>query len=101
MLQPKALAAENEHLTGALADQLLTLSIQEEAMKFMGTTGNWNARSIGDNSAGSNVFGETGTFNNANDWTGRSRTTPSASPTSDTLTYDAVGTLITNGKGEK
>jgi YD repeat-containing protein len=70
-------------------------------MKFMGITGNWNAHTIGDNAAGNNALSETGTFNKANEWTGRSRTTPSASPTSDTLTYDAVGNLITNGKGEK
>jgi YD repeat-containing protein len=101
ILQFKALAAEDEHLKRALVYQTRTLSIQEEAMKFIGMTGNWNAHTIGDNAAGNNALSETGTFNKANEWTGRSRTTPTASPTSDTLTYDAVGNLITNGKGEK
>jgi len=64
-------------------------------------TGNWSSHSIGDNSGGNNELAETGTFNTANEWTARSRTTPSASPTSDTLTYDKVGNMTTNGKGEK
>ena len=64
-------------------------------------TGNWSSHSIGDNSGGNNELAETGTFNTANEWTGRTRTTPSGSPTSDTLTYDKVGNMTTNGKGEK
>jgi|GEM_PF-3567580 len=67
----------------------------------LGMTGNWNAHSIGNNACGNNVLSETGTFNKVNEWTGRSRTTPSASPTIDTLTYDAVGNMITDGKGQK
>ncbi len=64
-------------------------------------TGNWNAHTIGDNAAGNNALSETGTFNKANEWTGRTRTTPSASPTGDTLTYDAVGNMTNDGKGQK
>jgi hypothetical protein len=73
----KTLAAELEHLTRALASQTLELSIQDEAMKFMGMTGNWNAHTIGDSSAGNNALSETGTFNKANEWTSRTRTVPS------------------------
>jgi RHS repeat-associated protein len=63
----------------------------------LGMTGNWNVHSIGDNSSGNNKLSETGTFNTANERTGRTRTTPNT--TSDTLTYDAVGNMIADGKG--
>jgi len=42
-------------------------------------TGLWNEHKIGNNAAGNNALRETGTFNKANVWTGRSQTTPSAS----------------------
>jgi RHS repeat-associated protein len=64
-------------------------------------TGNWSSHSVGDNSGGNNELAETGTFNTANEWTARSRTTPSTSPTSDTLAYDKVGNMTESGKGEK
>jgi RHS repeat-associated protein len=64
-------------------------------------TGNWSSHSVGDNSGGNNELAETGTFNTANEWTGRTRTTPSTSPTSDTLVYDKVGNMTESGKGEK
>ena len=64
-------------------------------------TGNWSSHSVGDNSGGNNELAETGTFNTANEWTGRTRTTPSTSPTSDTLAYDKVGNMTESGKGEK
>jgi len=41
--------------------------------------GNWSSHTIGENSGGNNALSEAGTFNKANEWTGRSRTTPSAS----------------------
>jgi hypothetical protein len=67
MVQTKSLAAENECSKRALSNQTLNLSVQDEAMKFMGITGNWNTHTIGDNAAGNNGLSQTGTFNKANE----------------------------------